>query len=298
MSYIPKLFIGIGETNAFFTLRESYQHFVPGPGDMGNAVLNGVYQGTIEIRSFHHFNLSQNADEAFAKAKDYADKVGLPLMGSVEELTEQMREIKRATAEEMAARVAADKARQAEWDAQRARWNEELIEVAKAGFCVIGKQYYHEPVAYEKVDVGYINWLMAKRDSFEEGSLTRITADTLIANYPELKLPTGNGKHPPIEPGTRAEFEAKAVAVFSFDTEFGTCFVNKLIDKGGYLLVAMTGAFKAEVGETYKFKATVKELGEFNGEKQTKIQRIAMLDEAQARKTKRKPAARYASKGW
>ena len=57
---------------AFYTLRETYLHrtYVPGDGPGGNAVVNGVYQGTVleEVRSFHHFNLSTDADEAFAKA--------------------------------------------------------------------------------------------------------------------------------------------------------------------------------------------------------------------------------------
>jgi hypothetical protein len=59
MSFVPRLFIGIGLTNAYFTLRETYLHtsYVPGEGQWGNFV-NGVYQGQVitEVRSHHHFN--------------------------------------------------------------------------------------------------------------------------------------------------------------------------------------------------------------------------------------------------
>jgi len=104
-SFAPVLFIDIGATAAFFTLRETYLHrrHIPGEGAFGNAVVNGAYQGTVveEERSFHHFNLSQDADEAWSKASEYAQRVGLPLVGSVDEIRTQLRDIQRATAEEM-----------------------------------------------------------------------------------------------------------------------------------------------------------------------------------------------------
>jgi len=72
----PSLFIDIGADNHFYTLRETYLHTTyVRPGEMGNAIVNGVYQGTIaeEVRSFHHFNLSQNPEDAIAKAKSFAE---------------------------------------------------------------------------------------------------------------------------------------------------------------------------------------------------------------------------------
>ena len=49
-NFIPSLFIGIGETGALFTLRETYEHVYYGRGE----VVNGVFNGTVERLSLIH----------------------------------------------------------------------------------------------------------------------------------------------------------------------------------------------------------------------------------------------------
>ncbi len=105
-NFQPSLFVGIGDTQAYYTLRETYleEIHIPGEGPSGNAVVNGVYQGYIryEVRSFHHFNLSQDAAEAIDKGKAASLKIGLPFSCSQKKIEAEMREIKRRTAEEIA----------------------------------------------------------------------------------------------------------------------------------------------------------------------------------------------------
>ena len=90
MAFVPHLYIGVGETGAFFTLRETYLH---------ERYANGCRY--TEVRSFHHFNLSQDADEAFEKARAFAERNLIQLNTTREQLTEQMRDIQRANAEEL-----------------------------------------------------------------------------------------------------------------------------------------------------------------------------------------------------
>lgn len=97
-TFVPTLFIGVGELGCFFTLRETYLHAVPGPGPMGNAVVNGVYQGSFEVRSYHVKNLSQDPDEAFEKAQEASERMGLKLTTSRDSLREEMNAIHRANA--------------------------------------------------------------------------------------------------------------------------------------------------------------------------------------------------------
>lgn len=105
--FVPHLFIGVGLTGAYFTLRMTNLRYIPGEGPMGNAIVNGVYQGTVEVGSEHLFNLSQDADEAFEKAQA-AQEMALRLSSTRESLDQEMREIQRATAEQMAERAARD----------------------------------------------------------------------------------------------------------------------------------------------------------------------------------------------
>ena len=71
-SFSPVLFIGIGATFGFWTLRETYLHerWVGGAG--------GYMDKT--VRSFHHFNLANTADLAFAKANEHGKAMGIPMI--------------------------------------------------------------------------------------------------------------------------------------------------------------------------------------------------------------------------
>jgi hypothetical protein len=69
-------------------------------------------------------------------------------------------------------------------------------------------------------------------------------------------------------------FERKSFAGYGFEV----CHVIGMRDEAGNALVAM-GRFNAVKGDTLTIKATVKEHGEWNGEKQTKLQRVAVCEE-------------------
>jgi hypothetical protein len=93
MSFTPHCFIGIGATGAMFTLRETYLHEYH--------TRERVYR---EVRSFHIQNLGTTPDESIEKAQDMAKSRGLELNTTREKLDDELRAIKRATAEELAER--------------------------------------------------------------------------------------------------------------------------------------------------------------------------------------------------
>lgn len=156
-TFRPVLFIDIGAHNHFFTLRETYLHtrYVPGDGPMGNAVVNGVYQGAVEyeVRSFHHQNLAQEPAEAFAKATALAEAMGLELDASEADLGQRLADIRRATAEELEERKRAQAEREARWAAERAE-----REAAKRAMIRDGRFPYgvHEGKPFAEVPVGLI----------------------------------------------------------------------------------------------------------------------------------------------
>lgn len=116
--FTPNLFISIGKDSHFFTLRETYLH------EQWYNTPNGP-KCNREARSFHHFNLSQDYQEALAKAKEASKNFGLQLIAS-EDREEQLREIHRRTQEE----IEQEKERlriqneeeQAKYEARRREW--------------------------------------------------------------------------------------------------------------------------------------------------------------------------------
>lgn len=91
--FTPTLHIFIGQDHHFFTLRESYLHeqwYNTSAGPKCNR----------EVRYSHLFNLSQDYQEALAKAKEASKNFGLQLVAS-EDREEQLREIHRRTQEEI-----------------------------------------------------------------------------------------------------------------------------------------------------------------------------------------------------
>jgi hypothetical protein len=80
--------------------------------------------------------------------------------------------------------------------------------------------------------------------------------------------------------GKRQLFNATVVRVSSYERQrFGsygmeTVWIVTMQDEAGHALVSKSPAFHAQKGETLKFKATVKAHDEYQGERQTVIQRI------------------------
>lgn len=259
MSYTPHLFIGVGATSAYYTLRETYLHeqWVGGAG--GSLVR--------EERSFHHFNLSQDVDEALAKASEHAAKVGLRLNADRDSLVGEMREIRRAGAEEMARREAERAEREAQWRAERA------------------ERYSHQPTDLER------DWLNANVRADEDGEPTGFAASLAQTIRREGGLTEGqlkalraiverdfakaNSRHVG-EPGQRSTLTLTVDRVL--DWSYGSYptirrYCNICRDEAGNVIKYIG----SNVLTDGPYKVTVKEHVEYRGEKQTIVQRPKLL---------------------
>lgn len=281
-NYTPRLFIGIGLKNHYFTLRETYLHAIHGEGPYGNAVVNGVYQGSFEERSYHVKNLAQDADEAFAKAVEASETMGLKLTTTRESLTQELLAIRRASREELERREREHQERLARWEAERAVEDERLREVVRAGFFAqgpyCGKHFSEAPR-------GYLTWMADKVAEFSEGSLIQLTAQEIPKHVAELLLPKA---HPTLYVGTPKERKTFDVVCirhtsfvrpsFGYGSSVERVHVTTMIDKAtGACLVALTPSWAADEGEEFRIKATVKEHSEYRGQAQTIVQRVVVL---------------------
>lgn len=287
-SYRHALWIGIGAMSHFYTLRETHPVYIPGGGDYGNSVLNGVYQGTIEVGHHHVQNLSQDPAEAIEKAKAIAAKRGIPLDPvTVEELYGKLEEIRRANAEELAERERVEKANQEYWAEMRAATEAMHRDMVECGVCPIGR-YAGKDIA--DIDRGYATWLIDKRGEFEEGSLMRALADKVAADYAHLKLPQPLPAAKLGEPKQRLDLEATVIRVGGFYTDFGFTGLVTMVTDDGICLLAKGGwrvrydkredrhHVDAMPGERIKFKGTVKEHREYNGQMQTVVNRVKEIE--------------------
>lgn len=283
-NFTPQLFIGIGETHAFFTLRETYLHAVPGPGSYGNAVVNGVYQGSFEVRSYHLRNLSQDADEAFEKATEASHASGMKLTTTRERIQEEMRDIQRAGREEMERRAREQKDREDRWAAERAAQEQQKREMVLSGRFAFGP-YAEKP--FHEAPRGYLTWLARTLPSFEEGSLIQLTAQEVSRVCADRLLPEPKPDLYLGTPKERRTFSVTVLRCFSFlrgsfngyGTE--TVFIVTMVDKDtGACLVSKSPAFSAKEGEELTLKATIKEHSQYREQAQTLIQRIVVLEDA------------------
>lgn len=261
--FIPTMYISVGAKTCFFTLRETYNHCI---------VIRGVPH--YETRSFHHFNLSQDPDEALAKAMKFASESGLQLTTTREKLVTEMNDIKRANAEELERREREAVERQAEYEAQRKTFDAQMREVIAAGFFPFGK---YEGLAFEKADRGYLQWVIAKREDFEVGSYMRDIADKLALDYTEYAAPEFNPTAVIGEEGQRLELTVRIVRSFRYINDFGVSYITTMVTGDNVCLVSM-GVFYAEVGDVLKIKGTVKRHDEYKGQAQTRLQRIKIIE--------------------
>ena len=274
-TFVPNLYIGVGETGAFFTLRETALYPIPGPGPSGNAVINGVYQGTYGLTSFHIQNLSQDPEEAFQKAREYSERVGLPLQNTgTEGLRDEMRKIHRATAEEMEARRKREEENRARWESDRQAREVAKRDLASNGIFPFGP---YINLKFQDSPRGYLSWFMDKRDEFEEGSLISHVADCIIRICPELALPKGDPDKFLGEEKQRIELEVFILRVIPRYSDWGTSYLTVMVDTETNANVCSSGAFCPEEETTLKIRGTVKNHDRWNGKAQTWIQRVKVL---------------------
>lgn len=264
------LYIGVGELNCFFTLREAYVHTF-------------IVEGNVceETRSYHLRNLSQNPAEAVAKAQEAADAAGVEMRSTVDSLAEELNRIHRATEDELKAREQARLDREARWEEERLERELMYKEVIAAGRFAFGK---YKGVDFVDAPLGYLIWLVQTMPEFEEHSLMRFTAEA-VAAVPGLvpALPTATPDVYIGEPKQRRDFDVTVLAGFHFYRDsfsgYGSevVYISKMVEKEtGALLTVMSTAWNVEgrEGEALKIKATVKEHSEFKGEAQTVVQRV------------------------
>lgn len=287
-NFTPTLFVAIGKDHHFFTLRETYLHerHVPGDGPMGNAVVNGVYQGTVEVevRSFHHFNLSTEPAEAWAKATEAAVSMGLQLEGTQEELAGALDAIRRATKAELEAREAAYKAQREAWAAEREQERVQCMQDLLQGLVSFGR---HKGKKLEDLDPDYLQWVVDKQTDFEPGSLMHAMAWTIATHFAHL-LP---------KPWADTTWESGRhtwdVLVRRSTSKSRECYGRPWLSETvhmvtmqdiatGACIMASGPSFCATRGERLRIKATVKGTDSYKGTPQTWVNRIVVLEELPA----------------
>lgn len=267
MSFVPKLFIGVGELVCFFTLRETCLK---------------VYQGSLELSSFHHFNLSQDPDEAFEKASRAAESMAMELTTTRAGLRDEMNAITRASAEELARRERAYEERHARWAAEKAEEEERWREIIRGGSFAFGR--YHG-LKFAEAPRGYLTWLIDSVATFEEGSLMQFTAQEVVRQaQPGWALPKPD---PILLLGAQKERLTLDVTVVSVRTflrdRFNGCgremvYVVTMVDRATRAcLLSISTAFAPKEGAELLIKGTVKDHSKYRGQAQTVLQRIVKV---------------------
>lgn len=277
--YIPHLFIDVGATGAMFTLRETYLHTVhiPGEGPAGNAVVNGVYQGSThtEERSFHLRNLGQDPDEALAKASAIAAERGLRLSTTREGMAEALREIRRRSADEvLAAELARRLAIAEERDAGI------MLALARRPVRVLDHPKHDgESIAdVARSDRSFLEWL-AGRDEQRVPlyELRRLYVETWLENHP---APVARREHLG-RVGERLELDVEVLDTRLLESHpdqwpATSKLLVKMIDEAGHVLTTFYSGYewRPKAGEAYRIRATVKDHREFRGQAETLVNRI------------------------
>jgi len=264
--FVPRLYIGIGAFNHFFTLRESYQH---------HYVSDGIPM--VEVRVAHLFNLSQDADAALEKAREYAGKVGLALQASKETMEQEMLEIKRASERELADRAAREAAQALEAEERRKAYEEKKLADAKNGYIPFGRYKNHsiKDLRDEGADAfSYLIWLA-------NSDIESPIFDALRAKIKELEprafLPKPDREKTFGEVGQRIEVKVTVTAHFCFQSDFGVMHIVNMVTEDGSMLVSK-GKFNVGSGARLKIKATIKGHSEYKGQMQTVVQRAKVLE--------------------
>lgn len=280
-NFTPTLFISVGATGAMFTLRETFLQHISGGGDYGNAVVNGVYQGSTVVRSFHHCNLANTPDAAFQKAQEYSEQFGLKLVTTRERLAEELREIHRSSAEQMEARRVRmeEEARlQSEQEEQRkVEFLAECREKLNEGIFPFGR-FAGTKLAELPRDYAY--WILGAE--FEEDTPMFLVQDCLRSLDLFPALPVADPISTVGQPKQRLTFNATVVKAIRFEREgwnggYEYCYVTTMVDDNKNCIVVFSPSFSAEIGDQLSFKATVKEHKSYNGQAQTVVQRLKVL---------------------
>jgi hypothetical protein len=279
--FTPSLFIGIGETCAFYTLRETYLHetYLPSDTAMGGCVLNGSYQGEVirEVRSFHHFNLAQDQVEAFEKAQAVARELGMDLITKREALSTMMRDIKRRDEEQMrAARLEAAVRANEYVDTHADRWMMENLTTTPRNTFRIGKHAGKTFAEVNQFDRDYLEFMAVADDRFSkpESELRRLCLETFLEKTPAVLIETDDHFG---TIGDRVTIDVTIKSVKVLHTDYGTTLLIKMVGSEGHRFTSFYSGnkFNPKAGETFTVKATIKDHDDYDGINQTLLNRIA-----------------------
>jgi uncharacterized protein (DUF3820 family) len=262
----PKLFISIGSTGAMFTLRETYRY---------EYFAGGAKR--YETRSFHHFNLGQDPDQAFTKAIAASLKMGVMLGTSREQLDADLRNIKRMNKEQREERdrmIAENNERMArEYEQYKITQRDSFDN----GIMSFGA---HKGKHIDEVPDSYLRWLVEQIDEFEEGSILRYAAERIKFKYTERLVDDFDPNAVIGKIGERIETEIKVIKKTGFYRQsfsgFGDeyVYVITMQTPDRTCVVSMSPSFKLEEGTVAKIKGTVKDHKEYKGQMQTIINRV------------------------
>lgn len=269
-SFMPQLLIGVGRDNHYFTLRETYMH--------ERYVGGRIYR---EVRSFHHYNLSQNPDEAIEKAEAASCAMGLRLISTRESLIEELETIKRATAEELEAR---EQARKLDEEHRQYLIKEQRKIQEKAA--LEGRIPFGQYISQEFTIVprGYLTWLVNNINKFDTDSIIYFTANQIAKQVPYMLLPTPDKDITIGEPKQRLDLNVVVLRCNSFyrpayngyyDEEV---FITTMVDLDSKAcLVSFSPSYSAIEGSELHIKATVKKHDTYKDQAQTIVQRVKVL---------------------
>ena len=252
------LFIGIGETGAYFTLRQAWME----------KTVTGFF-----LRSCHVRNLSQDADEALEKATKYAEAIGYKLDARKDVMVQEMRDINRMNAAQRAAREERIKAEEAQAEAAQQAWIELCKTDIANGIYPIGA---HRTSRFESAPISYRDWLMKSRETFEADSVLRMMADAVYARFSDEMLPVADIDATAGDVGKRDVFDVTVVRVTGYMGAYGYVTIVIMVTDGGACMVSK-GAFTAQVGNKMTIKATVKAHQRYNDQMQTVVQRVGVV---------------------
>ena len=250
--FVSKLFISIGATGAFFTLRETYLY--------GN-----------KVYSYHHFNLSQDADEAITKAITYSEHNAIALEYNKETMLSEMREITRSTAAERAERQARIERAEAERQAYIDKMIAEQTAMIDNGMFHTGR-YYNKP--FNSAPISYIKWIV--NTTFDNSVMVHLQSKikslvdvgTLVAKEFDENAIVGTV-------GKRDTFHVTVTRCLQINGFYGVSYITIMKTDSNACMVSK-GAFAANVGDTLTIKATVKEHSRYGDQMQTIVQRVAV----------------------
>ena len=257
--FTPKYFISVGLTAAYYTLRVTDYRF----DSKGNAY----------PVSFHIQNLAQDAQEAFDKAQEFSKQNAIPLYTSLEDMVQEMREIKRTSAEklaERAAKIKADEELHKQWELERA---ERFQSALNNGIYPMGA-FNNKP--FREASRSYITWLVTSINEFDTDSDIKKMAEAAKASCSDLVLPIPDKTATIGNIGKRQNFEVEIIRVGGFQTMYGWTNVITMVEKESKACLVSKGTFYGDVGESLNIKATVKEFSEYKGQQQTVVQRVAV----------------------